>query len=333
MPAEHRERCSTPSGKLRADRFRCPGASGSPDPVAKTANVELPDARRPPFRTAERSRMPETHRSRSKSSFWMPPINRIRWHAGSRKPRGPRRREGAAPYETGACAPAAGAVGSDGSGLGGAVLDVGPGRGEEGREGHDVVGRVEVALAGADGLHAALVYPIETHIAQKLHAYTMPSMRPNTRVKDLPDIALLGAIRPVDATRLRTASEQTFTFRKTHPLPEALPDPEAAWTAPCAAMARAAATSEGRPLSGARGGARSDLGAAPRPEPRSGEDAAGGGIPICARCRRDLPPAMRPGVECRSLCNARGARRTYRQVPPRAPGAVRRCSLCRPPSR
>lgn len=82
------------------------------------------------------------------------------------------------------------------------------------------------------------LYPIETHIAEKLHAYTMPRKRMNTRVKDLPDIALLGAIQPIDATRLRAALEQTFTFRKTHLLPEALPDPQAAWTAPYAAMAR-----------------------------------------------------------------------------------------------
>jgi predicted nucleotidyltransferase component of viral defense system len=28
------------------------------------------------------------------------------------------------------------------------------------------------------------LYPIETHVAEKLHAYTMPRARPNTRVKD-----------------------------------------------------------------------------------------------------------------------------------------------------
>jgi hypothetical protein len=39
------------------------------------------------------------------------------------------------------------------------------------------------------------VYPIETHIAEKLHAYTMPRERPNSRVKDLPDLALLATAR------------------------------------------------------------------------------------------------------------------------------------------
>jgi len=82
------------------------------------------------------------------------------------------------------------------------------------------------------------LYPIETHIAEKLHAYTMPRARPNTRVKDLPDIALLATAQPLDAQRLRDALEQTFMFRKTHALPAHLPEPPFAWAAPYAAMAR-----------------------------------------------------------------------------------------------
>jgi hypothetical protein len=82
------------------------------------------------------------------------------------------------------------------------------------------------------------LYPIETHIAEKLHAYTMPRTRPNSRVKDLPDLALLATAQPFDAKRLRSALEQTFTFRKTHALPAAVPPPLTAWTKPYAAMAR-----------------------------------------------------------------------------------------------
>lgn len=82
------------------------------------------------------------------------------------------------------------------------------------------------------------VYPIVTHIAEKLHAYTMPRKRPNTRVKDLPDIALLATIGPLEATRLRMALELTFNFRATHPLPSFLPDPPAAWALPYTEMAR-----------------------------------------------------------------------------------------------
>ena len=82
------------------------------------------------------------------------------------------------------------------------------------------------------------LYPIETHIAEKLHAYTLPRARPNSRVKDLPDVALLATVQTIEAQRLRAAFEQTFTFRKTHPLPVMLPDPLPAWVTPYAAMAR-----------------------------------------------------------------------------------------------
>jgi hypothetical protein len=82
------------------------------------------------------------------------------------------------------------------------------------------------------------LYPIETHIAEKLHAYTMPRVRPNSRVKDLPVLALLATAQPIDARRLRAALEQTFTFRETHALPVSVPSPSEAWRAPYEAMAR-----------------------------------------------------------------------------------------------
>jgi hypothetical protein len=62
------------------------------------------------------------------------------------------------------------------------------------------------------------LYPIETHIAEKLHPYTLPRKRPNSRVKDLPDIALLAGVREIDGEQLRRALEQTFGSRKTHAL-------------------------------------------------------------------------------------------------------------------
>ena len=80
------------------------------------------------------------------------------------------------------------------------------------------------------------LYPLETHIAEKLHAYTLPRKRPNSRVKDLPDIALLAGVREIEATYLRGALEQTFTSRKTHALPVSLPAPPPAWAAPYARM-------------------------------------------------------------------------------------------------
>lgn len=81
------------------------------------------------------------------------------------------------------------------------------------------------------------LYPIETHTAEKLHAYTLPRTRPNSRVKDLPDIALLASICRLEAVRLRGALEQTFAFRATHPLPSELPSPDPGWQAPYANMA------------------------------------------------------------------------------------------------
>jgi predicted nucleotidyltransferase component of viral defense system len=98
------------------------------------------------------------------------------------------------------------------------------------------VARDTLAFAGI-APPAVRLYPIETHVAEKLHAYTLPRARPNTRVKDLPDIALLATVQPLDATRLRAALAQTFQFRKTHPLPVMLPEPLRAWATPYAAMA------------------------------------------------------------------------------------------------
>jgi len=83
------------------------------------------------------------------------------------------------------------------------------------------------------------VYPVETHIAEKLHAFTMPRPRPNSRVKDLPDLALIATAGSLDARRLRAALEQTFGFRGTHEVPQRLPDPPALWESAYAAMAQA----------------------------------------------------------------------------------------------
>ena len=66
----------------------------------------------------------------------------------------------------------------------------------------------------------------------------MPRERPNSRVKDLPDIALLATAQTIDAKGLHEALEQTFAFRNTHPIPASLPQPLPAWQKPYAAMAR-----------------------------------------------------------------------------------------------
>jgi len=60
------------------------------------------------------------------------------------------------------------------------------------------------------------IYPVETHLAEKVHAYTLPRDRPNSRVKDLPDLALLGTIRSLEATRVRRhSSKPSVSARRT----------------------------------------------------------------------------------------------------------------------
>ena len=74
-------------------------------------------------------------------------------------------------------------------------------------------------------------YPAGSHIAEKLHAYTFPREPgdDNTRVKDLPDIALIAGIDGLDASEILEAIHATFTFRNTHEVPGKLPEPPASW--------------------------------------------------------------------------------------------------------
>ena len=81
------------------------------------------------------------------------------------------------------------------------------------------------------------LYPVVSHIAEKLHAFTMPRPRPNSRVRDLPDLALLATTGPIEGAALRRAIELTFGFRGTHPVPMKRSPPPMDWTAPYARMA------------------------------------------------------------------------------------------------
>jgi hypothetical protein len=82
------------------------------------------------------------------------------------------------------------------------------------------------------------LYPLGTHLAEKLHAYTLPREGVNGRMKDLIDLALVAAepvLQPspttITASTVRDAMDTTFAFRHTHPLPGALPAPPAEWAA------------------------------------------------------------------------------------------------------
>lgn len=93
-----------------------------------------------------------------------------------------------------------------------------------------------LAFAGIEPAPMRL-YPVETHVAEKLHAYTLPRPTTSTRVKDLPDLALLGQAGDRDAFRMRAGIRQTFAYRGTHTAPTRLPDPPASWERPYAEMA------------------------------------------------------------------------------------------------
>jgi hypothetical protein len=82
------------------------------------------------------------------------------------------------------------------------------------------------------------LYPIATHIAETFHAYTLPRARPNANVPALPELALLASAQTLDARSLQEALRQTFELRGTHPLPDHVPDPPAAWLPHYAAFAR-----------------------------------------------------------------------------------------------
>lgn len=81
------------------------------------------------------------------------------------------------------------------------------------------------------------VYPVPQHLAEKLHAYTLPRSQENTRVRDLVDLIIISATEKVEADRLSRSVEATFAVRGTHPIPEQLPEPPAAWAQPFAAIA------------------------------------------------------------------------------------------------
>jgi hypothetical protein len=104
-------------------------------------------------------------------------------------------------------------------------------------EPEEIEGSRFLAFAGVEPARFR-IYPLETHIAEKLHAYTMPRTRPNSRVKDLPDIALLATARPMEAATLRSAIERTFASRGTHEVPVEMPRPPTAWEAVYERMAQ-----------------------------------------------------------------------------------------------
>ena len=86
----------------------------------------------------------------------------------------------------------------------------------------------------------AIVVPalsVEQHWAEKLHAYTRPRETPNSRVRDLVDLALILEHQTPLPDRVRAAVNATFGRRDTHPMPDVVPAPPTDWAKPFAALA------------------------------------------------------------------------------------------------
>jgi hypothetical protein len=99
--------------------------------------------------------------------------------------------------------------------------------------GQDFLGFAGVAPA------KVLAIPKPQQFAEKLHAYTLPwKDRPNTRTKDLVDLALFVTIDPPAKEEIRDAVEATFRLRNTHPVPNALPPPPEIWRETFSEMAK-----------------------------------------------------------------------------------------------
>ena len=82
-----------------------------------------------------------------------------------------------------------------------------------------------------------LMIPREQQFAEKLHAYTLPRSTPNSRVKDLIDLALLSGSGDLNSQRLLDALRLTFARRATHEITAELVAPPLEWQRPFQALA------------------------------------------------------------------------------------------------
>ncbi len=79
------------------------------------------------------------------------------------------------------------------------------------------------------------VYPINQHVAEKLHALTLPRDVENTRARDLVDLAWFIRHFTFRSEPLARACVTTFERRATHPWPPTIDVPPESWARPYAA--------------------------------------------------------------------------------------------------
>ncbi|MFZ4099975.1 MAG: nucleotidyl transferase AbiEii/AbiGii toxin family protein [Chlamydiia bacterium] len=99
-------------------------------------------------------------------------------------------------------------------------------------------------VGGTDWLQfcgiAAPIIPmisIEQQFAEKLHSYTLPRERINTRTKDLIDLILLLKQEGRALKAFQRSVQRVFGARNTHVLPAVLPEPPVSWQKPFATLA------------------------------------------------------------------------------------------------
>jgi hypothetical protein len=78
----------------------------------------------------------------------------------------------------------------------------------------------------------------EQQYAEKIHAYTLPRNSPNSRVKDLVDLALLTGDNRLDPAKAFAALHLTFERRNTHALATSLNVPPEEWNMPFQVLAK-----------------------------------------------------------------------------------------------
>ena len=76
------------------------------------------------------------------------------------------------------------------------------------------------------------VISIEHHIAEKIHALTLPRNVSNSRVKDLVDLFLIFKFEKFSNEKIRDCIRQTFIKRDTHKVPKELSPPDKSWEKP-----------------------------------------------------------------------------------------------------
>ncbi|MHB8482183.1 MAG: nucleotidyl transferase AbiEii/AbiGii toxin family protein [Nitrospiria bacterium] len=91
-----------------------------------------------------------------------------------------------------------------------------------------ITGHELLSFAGIPPARVAVI-PLDQQFAEKIHAYTLPRERENSRTRDLIDLVLLIDQGLPPKVRVLKALRATFEHRATHPLPLKLEPPPESW--------------------------------------------------------------------------------------------------------